>query len=165
MSEIPHMLEKDWMRFSRHIGPIDPRGCRHWTASLSVRGGYGQFKLRGRLLTAHRLSLLRETGLWPSNLLACHRCNTPSCVNPSHLYWGSHKENHRDCVLAGNSYVPISLPGEGCHLSKLSEKNVLDAISRSNGGESAASIARSLNVSDTAILSILSGKTWKHLKI
>lgn len=61
------------------------------------QSGYGRVGVRGRYYQVHRLNLERFSGPPPANdSQALHSCDTPRCVNPSHLRWGTIKENARD---------------------------------------------------------------------
>jgi len=85
-------------------------GCWLWMGSRSTRG-YGQMSHpRGRghaPLKAHRASYLLHKGD-PGALHVLHRCDTPPCVNPAHLWAGTHKQNHQDRAAKGRIH-PESL--------------------------------------------------------
>lgn len=78
-------------------------GCWLWTGARS-RLGYGVIKKDGRSVFAHR-------AVWesfhkqpiPDGAFACHRCNSPWCVNPKHVYVGTPADNTRDKIAAGSS--------------------------------------------------------------
>lgn len=87
---------------------VDVRGandCWLWTASVDTSGyGWGISVNRSRRITAHRYSWMLKNGPIPRGMIICHKCNTPRCVNPKHLYAGTHKDNMRDLLSSGNHF-------------------------------------------------------------
>ena len=75
-------------------------GCWLWSASRH-RKGYGEFFMNGLVRKAHRVSFELHVGQIPAGLCVLHRCDTPPCVNPSHLFVGSHAQNMADMVEKG----------------------------------------------------------------
>ena len=76
------------------------KGCWLWVARKNA-GGYGTFKADSKSLLAHRVSYELYVGEIPDGMCVCHKCDTPACVNPQHLFLGSHKDNAVDCVQKG----------------------------------------------------------------
>lgn len=86
---------------------IPEAGCWIWIGRLNG-AGYGMYRLFKRengkyhSILAHRFSYLCCVGDI-GNLLVLHRCDTPACVNPHHLFLGTHLDNTRDMYRKGRS--------------------------------------------------------------
>lgn len=75
---------------------VDARtGCWNWQKSRNHKG-YGLMSVKGVTSIAHRYSYAKYHGPIGRSLVL-HRCDNPPCVNPEHLYLGSHADNMRDC--------------------------------------------------------------------
>jgi len=75
----------------------DPNtGCWLWEGAPN-KDGYG----RVRSVLAHRLFYERFVGSIPSGHVVCHKCDTPPCVNPDHLFVGLQRDNVRDMDSKG----------------------------------------------------------------
>jgi hypothetical protein len=83
-----------------HI-PEPTTGCWLWLNSLS-RDGYGKIRTSAGRLGAHVYSY--ETFVGPTNgLCVLHRCDTPWCVNPDHLFVGTRTDNNKDRAKKGRN--------------------------------------------------------------
>lgn len=67
-------------------------GCWNWIASTSTPG-YGQIFLKGKCISAHRLSYEINVGPIPDGMQIDHTCHNRRCVRPSHLRLATHKQN------------------------------------------------------------------------
>lgn len=80
-------------------------GCWIWTGAVH-RDGYGVMGVgRGTQKRAHRVSYEQFVGPIPDGMLICHRCDTPLCVNPAHLFAGTPQDNTRDMCAKGRKGV------------------------------------------------------------
>jgi hypothetical protein len=83
---------------------VDRSGeCWMWTARRNG-GGYG---IHRRQL-AHRVSWELHVGAIPDGMCICHRCDTPACVNPVHLFLGTRADNNADMIAKGRYVNPIA---------------------------------------------------------
>lgn len=92
-------------RFDLSYMPEPNSGCWLWIAAAKPPG-YGVIGVNGRCSSAHRVSWQLHNGPIPRGMHVCHRCDVPACVNPDHLWLGSHRENMADMVAKGRSLKP-----------------------------------------------------------
>lgn len=91
-------------RFWPKVEKAGPGDCWLWTAGVDGHG-YGKVKIEGRCLKASRVSWELHNGAIPEGLDVCHSCDTPLCVNPSHLWLGTQLDNMRDMAAKGRRAV------------------------------------------------------------
>ena len=147
--------------------PEPNSGCWLWVAgSCSLQPGssgrYGAFYVPSekRNIGAHRVSWLLYRGELPNKAVVCHKCDTPSCVNPEHLFLGSHRDNTRDCMNKGRAtaWRSFDSKGERNPNAKLSNRQVLEI--RSLGGKfSKKELAERFCVTPSNIYLILTGRS------
>lgn len=92
-----------------------PSGCLIWTGYLDA-DGYGITSYKGRTIGAHRLAFMTLRGPIPSGYFVCHKCDVRACVEPSHLFTGTCRDNVQDAVVKGRM-----AKGERNGMSKLSD--------------------------------------------
>lgn len=103
-------------------------GCWIWTGSLTKSGGYAQFSLDRRPVRVHRLMLELSLGrpLEPGKC-SLHRCDTPACVNPDHLFEGTRLDNTRDMVSKKRDHFWLKGRGGGLHpMAKLTNQQAAE---------------------------------------
>ena len=75
-------------------------GCIEYTRYKN-KHGYGRLRAGGKKVLAHRLSYEHSHGAIPDGIIICHKCDNPSCINPEHLFAGTHLDNARDAIAKG----------------------------------------------------------------
>jgi len=91
--------------------PVTESGCWIWMGSTTQKG-YGDIKYDKKHHRAHRLSYELHNGAIEDGLMVCHSCDTPSCINPEHLFMGTAQDNTDDMVKKGrqnfyNRYIEL----------------------------------------------------------
>jgi hypothetical protein len=137
---------------------ISPAGCWEWQGCVKPNG-YCNIKLRNprRNAYAHRVSYAEFVGPIPEGMFVCHHCDNRRCVNPDHLFLGTHKQNLDDA-----SAKRRMSHGEGRYNSKLSKKDLPIIIQLAEEGVSQQAIAGLFGVHQMTISSIVRRKKWRH---
>lgn len=123
--------------------PEPNSGCWLWTASTNK--GYGSFQHKNKSILAHRLSWEIVNGPIPDGLVACHKCDTPACINPDHIFLGTQKDNGID--MANKQRHAAGKRGFGEKLTRLQAEKIradprTQAVIASSYGVSAALVSR-----------------------
>jgi hypothetical protein len=95
---------------------VDRNGCWNWQASKNNKG-YGQLRIEGRGVLAHRLSYIFHKGEIPPGGCILHSCDNPACINPDHLRVGTKAHNTADMMAkgrhrAGNAKLSVAEQNE-----------------------------------------------------
>jgi len=102
-------------RFMSYVSPEPMSGCWLWTG-CNVHDGYGVLVLsqkmvnkyfpykKSRTVRANRISYMMFNGEIPKKILVLHKCDTPACVNPKHLFLGTIQDNNLDRKNKGRGF-------------------------------------------------------------
>lgn len=137
--------------------PVPETGCWLWEKCVD-KNGYGLTSYLGRQYRAPRLSYELFIGSIPDSYVVCHKCDTPLCINPKHLFVATQKENLEDAATKGRMNQPH---GEQHPHTRLTEAQVYYIL---GSDERNTILAKELGVKQHTISSIRSGKRWKHIK-
>lgn len=151
-------------RFWSKVKITSPTGCWLWCGSHPhTTGRYGMIAVKGKYIMAHRVAWELTNGTIPTGMLVCHKCDVPPCVNPSHLFLGTPKDNVRDCIQKGRFNSTNRAKGVDCFLAKLNDESVKKIREDYHSGcATADEIAKRFGVSQSTISSLVRGRTWKH---
>lgn len=133
------------------ITPEPNTGCWLW-CGCADKDGYGFVRVDGKNKKVHRVIFERHNGSINAKTLVCHTCDTPSCVNPLHLYAGTNSDNQIDAAIR-----------QRAPCQKLSVRDVLEIRERRASGETATSLAKEFGVHLTTIINIAHRQKWKHV--
>ncbi len=129
-------------------------GCLMWKGAAR-RGGYGVISYKGIYYPTHRLSWFAHRGPILDGLFVCHSCDNRACIEISHLFLGTARDNIADMIRKGRARL---------FSARLTEANVADIKRRLADGQSAASIATLKSVSYGSVLAIKSNRSWRHVE-
>lgn len=138
-------------RFQRGLR-TEPGGCVVWRRAGST---HKAFNVRGGVVGVHRFAWEFYFGPVPEGLWVLHTCDNPPCVNPEHLFLGTHDDNMADRSAKGRAPR-----GEGCRNARLTDALVREIRAST---EVSRVLAERLGVSGRAIRSARSGRSWKHV--
>jgi hypothetical protein len=123
--------------------------------------GYGKFKISRKVLRAHRIAYALAFKI-PFNFpgIILHKCDTPSCVRPSHLTHGTHQDNMTDMLHKGR-HKTADQKGESNGNAKLTLDEVLQIKKLIAQQHTNKSIAKLFGVTHQTVSRIKRGKSWK----
>ena len=132
--------------------------CWEWLGS-KLRGGYGNLNQEGHTLQAHRYSYVLHIGDIPKGMLVCHSCDNPGCVNPEHLFLGTHLTNAMDKVSKDRQ-----IKGEGIYNHKIVEADAIRIRELySQGNLSMRKIAKMFGLCYSETNAVINKRTWRYV--
>lgn len=135
--------------------------CWIWAAARHRRGDgndlYGQVYYKGRPRRAHIVAWALAYGELPDvsigGLAVCHRCDTPLCVRPDHLFLGTAKDNMQDAAQKGRLH--IARPGS----QKVTPEQIAAIRRRVGAGETHLAVALDFGISRSFVSELVRGRT------
>lgn len=161
-------------RLMAFVSVDEATGCWNWTGAING-AGYGTVGVgtaeEGKDF-AHRVSWRLFRGQIPDGNFVCHHCDNKLCINPDHLFTGTHQDNLNDAVSKGRM-----CSGQRWHESKrdmavgeshgrhvLTETQVREIFRRYHEGERGyKKLANEFCVSRGTIFNIVKRRNWKHV--
>ncbi len=146
-------------RFEQKVQYEANTGCWLWSGAME-RHGYGLIiaETRQNPRLAHRVSYELHRGEIPHGLCVCHRCDTPACVNPDHLWLGTQRANIQDA--SRKRRMPL---GERQGNSKLKNAEVISIRALAAEGRNQYEIAALFGISQPTVSEIVARKKWPHI--
>ena len=137
-------------RFKAKYEEGQPDECWDWQAS-TMTTGHGYFNQT----SAHRVAYELEHGEIPDGAQVLHTCGNRRCVNPQHLYLGTHEDNMQDRLDDG-TYAR----GEDAVHSKLTADDVREIR---DADATYRELAEQYDVSKRTINDIVNYNSWTHI--
>lgn len=136
----------------RFLAYVDKqKSCWIWTGAINNKG-YGKLSFNGnKSAIASRVSYELFKGPIEDGKFICHTCDVPSCVNPDHLWIGSHVENMIDMVQKGRQHC------------KLYIKDIFHIRKLWNDGWKNREICEKFNITSGTVSNIIARRIWKHV--
>ena len=120
------------------------KGCKN-------KQGYGSIRVQRKTQLAHRIAYLLFVGTVPLEMDVLHKCDTPSCVRPDHLFLGTAKDNSRDMIQKGRSVGKFSVE---------QIQAIRSRYAKTRSWNEWTGIAQEYKVHPVTIRRILLKKTW-----
>ena len=147
------------------------KDCWIWKEGCFING-YGQFRVGTKKMKAHRVVFMMINGEIPKNKIICHKCDNPKCVNPQHLFLGTHKDNALDSKNKGRRAFGLRhgtytkphtrCKGEKNGSAKLTKENVI-AIRLQHKNTSVDVLSKNFKISKSQIRNIINYRAWRHI--
>lgn len=136
-------------------------GCWLWAGGLDGQG-YGRIGIGRKCFATHRITYAEFKGD-PTGLNVCHKCDTPACCNPDHLFLGTQADNLADMSAKGR-HGHGDLRGDA-HPNSLLTRGAVEAIRRlaANSNLTQTEIGARYGVTQTCVSDVVTRRSWRHV--
>lgn len=148
------------IKFWSHVSILDKESCWLFFGGNGKRG-YGMISINGESHLAHRISYVINNKI-DLDVLVCHTCDNPPCVNPSHLFIGSQVENMLDMFEKERVVRPTC---EDHHMAKLTNDLVNLIRYKKIMGSRYLDLVREFNIPKSTLVKICTFETWRNLPL
>jgi len=162
MNCVRHYKKNCWIIRLLEKVLVNEKGCWEWQGAKC--GGqkkdgakYGLFNIGVKLIMSHQASYLYFYEIDPRSLKlqVLHKCDNPVCINPSHLFLGTHQDNMDDAVRKGRMNF-----GEINGQTHLTSQDVKAIYHDPRGLKE---IGEAYGICPASVWNIRTEKTWKHI--
>lgn len=143
----------DQVFWTRMTGHPNPDACWLWTGCVNEHG-YGVVGRASGPNFAHRNAWELTHGPIPAGLSVLHRCDTPACCNPAHLFLGTQADNMADAAAKRRT---ARQAGEAHPRAKLSDAQVAEIRARYEAGETQTALADAFGVRQAHVSRLVRG--------
>ncbi len=156
-----HLIAVEGDRFWAKVNKLGDDDCWEWTAHTNTNG-YGQFSSQ---TFGKQPNILSHVYSWklhygsppPVGMCVCHTCDNRICINPSHLFLGTKKDNTQD-MMNKNRHAR----GHDNNQSNLTDQDIIN-IRNSYPGKTYKELGKLYEVAGSTIGSIVRRETWTHI--
>jgi len=128
--------------------------------------GYGQLRVNGKTVRAHRHAYECAFGPIPEGMCVCHSCDNRTCITPDHLFLGTQRDNIRDAIQKGR-FAPVidnlkhDFSGEKHGNAKLTKEQVELIREKRKSGMRLRELADEFPVGITQLHRICKMERWR----
>lgn len=157
-------IEYDFGEQKRRVVCIVTSGsCHEVISHYKDKCGYPRIKYKGKTTGLSRVSWIAINGEIPEDLFVLHQCDNPACINPKHLFLGTHEDNMRDCTRKGRQGGD-KRRGVRNTQARLTDSDIVQIRMWASEIKVPSRAVSSLyGIGDTQAYLILSGQKWKHI--